>query len=115
MKLQVQRENAVIRMKFKPFFKLVQRVFSKDPGASRKTLTSRVKKSAKEEEACEHLIHAKSLSVQGELFNIVDNEVALVWAKAIQSLPPFKLKFALNVAQDTLPTQCEFGTVEERK
>jgi hypothetical protein len=51
----------------------------------------------------ERLKHSLSLEVQGELFKIVHQDAAAVWAKTTPNLPSAQMKFALNAASDTLP------------
>ena len=99
-RIQVQKETIALRSKFKPYL-FAQEIFSQDPGISRKALSKRVKNSMKQCEASEYLAHAKDLPVQGKLFQLVDQEATLIWSKAVQTLPPNKLKFILNAAQDS--------------
>lgn len=54
-------------------------------------------------DAEERLDHAKSLTKQGELHHLVEENAAALWSEVVQKLPPECIKFALNSAQDTLP------------
>ena len=49
------------------------------------------------------LEHSLSLETQGKLFHLVDSTASAVWSRVIQSLPSARMKFALNLATDTLP------------
>ena len=74
-----------------------------NPGGKRQTLMKCTRKLVEAEDAEERLDHAKSLKLHGQLHHIVDDDAATVWSDVVQRLPPECLKFALNVAQDTLP------------
>ena len=100
--LQVQKENKAVRQKFKPAC-AVQRVFSEDPGATRKSLIRKVRQLAQHLEQEKRLSHATSLQVQGKLFDVTTKEAGVAWSCAIQSMSSPHLKFSLNAVQDTLP------------
>ena len=50
----------------------VQQVFAVDPGASPKSLSPRSKKCVQSDEVAERLAHAATLKVQGQIFELVE-------------------------------------------
>ena len=102
VKERIDKESQQQRAKFRPFT-LAQQAYSANPGASGRAVSNRAKKMVGNEVRRKYLEHSMSLNTQGKLFQLVDNNASSVWAKAIQTLPPTEMKFALNAANDTLP------------
>ena len=82
---------------------MAREVIATDPGARRQTIPKRAKTLVLTEGVEGQLDHAKFLTKQGHLHELVDDEAATLWSEVVQKLPPEGLKFALNAAQDTLP------------
>ena len=102
VKERIDKESQQQRAKFRPFT-LAQQAYSANPGASGRAVSNRAKKMVGNEVRRKYLEHSMSLNTQGKLFQLVDNNASSIWAKAIQTLPPTEMKFALNAANDTLP------------
>jgi len=98
----IRREEAQKRALHQPML-VAREALCEDPGMSRQTLAKRAKVKVTKEDATARLEHAKSLECQGQVFREVDETAASLWAKAVLTLSPDRLKFALNAAQDTLP------------
>ena len=77
---------------------LVGEVIAEDPCARCRTVLQRVKTLVVTEEAGERLDHAKSLTRQGQLHSLVDEDAAALWSDVVQKLTPECLKFVLNAA-----------------
>ena len=100
--IQINKEEAQKRTKFNPML-VAREVIAADPGARRRTVMQRAKTLVVTEVAGQRLDHAKSLTKQGQLHSLVDEDAAALWSEVVQKLPPECLKFVLNAAQDTLP------------
>ena len=77
-------------------------IMSDDPGAKQGTLEAH-QKHCGDKGYGETLDHAISLATQCQLHHLVENDAATMWSEVVQKLPPERMKFALNAAQDTLP------------
>ena len=78
-------------------------LMAENPGSNKKALVTKVKATVTEDDARERLQHAQSLECQGQVFRCTEEDVANIWSKTVQKLPPDVLKFSLNAVQDTLP------------
>ena len=75
-----------------------------DPGVKRQILIKLTKILVANEDTDERLNHAQSLTLQGQLHFLVDDNTASLWCEVVQKLVPECMNVALNAAQDTLPT-----------
>ena len=82
---------------------MAREVIATDPGARHQTILKRAKALVLTEGVEGQLDHAKSLTKQGQLHELVNDEAATLWSEVVQKLPPEGFKFTLNAAQDTLP------------
>ena len=65
------------------------------------------------EDSEERLAHATPLPVQGQLHHLTDSNAASLWSDVVHTLPPECSKFALNVAQDTLPHNANLSVLRK--
>ena len=112
-KIHTQREESQRRAKFLPML-TAREVMAADPGAKRHTIMKHTEILVATEDREVRLDHARSLTTQGQLHHLVDDDASSLWSEVVQKLPPECMKFALNAAQDTLPPQCQLVPVEER-
>ena len=68
-----------------------------DPGAKYQTLMKCTKSLVATEDPEERLDHAQSLTLQGQLHHLVDDDTASLWPEVVKKLPPECMKFALIV------------------
>ena len=101
-RIQVLKEESQKRSQFQPIL-LAREVIASDPGARQQTILKQAKTLVLTEGVERQLDHTESLTKQGQLHELVDDEAATLWSEVVQKLPPADLKFALNVAQATLP------------
>ena len=97
-----QREVNLQRSLFRPHQEVVE-VMKENPGASKKTVLSRVKTKIQAEDTAARLAHTSSLPVQGLTVRKFEGHAAQNWSTAISNLPEWTFKFALNAVTDTLP------------
>ena len=64
---------------------------------------SAAKRTTQQAEDVRRETELKSLEKQGQMMRAVTPDGAILWSKAVQSLPAEQMKFALNAAVDTLP------------
>ena len=98
----IQREKSQVRTLFKPV-SFSRDVMKDDPGVRRQILTKRVKCAVSVEDAMARKKHMESLPVQGQMMR-VGSYAADIWATAVSRLGSEAMKFVLNAATDTLPT-----------
>ena len=84
-KLRIQKEENQQRLHFKPML-VARAAMVADPGASRKGLADRAKRTVKTSEVDERLHHAKSLASQGELHHLVEDDAATLWSETAYHL-----------------------------
>jgi hypothetical protein len=104
-KHQLCLETANNRQKFRPS-ETAQLVMDAHPGVHRKVLVKRVRNLIAAEEGEELATSLHALPQQGGMARHFEGNAAAVWAKCLEKLPPEPLRFALNAAVDTLPTNC---------
>ena len=83
---------------------LVDNLRSADRAQSQRALSGAAKIMLSEEEANQHYSHLSQLPAQGEMARSWGEISPELWVKAVQGLPPDVMKFAINAAIDTLPT-----------
>ena len=95
-------ESLLTRKKFKPT-EVVIDAMKEDPAYNRKTLKSVVKRTCNDGDEHVRKDHLCQLTRQGVMNWISTSSSAVVWAEALEGLPPETFKFALNASHDTLP------------
>ncbi|CAI8036211.1 hypothetical protein GBAR_LOCUS20310 [Geodia barretti] len=75
-----------------------------DRAQTRRALSGAVKTLLAEEEADQNHLHLCQLSSQREMARVWGEYSPQLWVKAVQSLPPEVMKFAINASSNTLPT-----------
>ena len=100
---QQSLEMASKRQKFRPA-ETAQQVMDAHPDAGRKVLVKRVRNLIASEEGEELATALHVLPQQGEMVRHFEGNSAAIWARCLEKLPPEPLRFALNAAVDTLPT-----------
>ena len=113
-RIQVLKEESQKRSQFQPIL-MAREVIAAAPGARRQTILKRAKTLVLTKGVEKQLDHAKSLTKQGQLNELVDDEAAALWSEVVQKLPPEGLKFALNAAQDTLPHNANLSVWRRRE
>ena len=86
-RIQLLKEESQKRSQFQPML-LAREVIATDPGARRQTILKREKTLVLTEGVEGQLDHAKSLTKQGQLHELVDDEAATLWSEVVQKLPP---------------------------
>ena len=100
--LQLEDEREKQQSKFKPaMFVDDLRI---DRAQTRRALSGAVKTLLAEEEADQNHLHLCQLSSQREMARAWGESSPQLWVKAVQSLPPEVMKFAINASSNTLPT-----------
>ena len=99
---KTQAEATAKRQVFKPFQEVVQ-VMKEDPGANRKAIASRAKKTMEEKDTFVRVEHCRSLMVQGQTLRQFEDRAPEVWSTTVTNMPEHLLKFAMNAVTDTLP------------
>ena len=97
-------ENCRQRQKFQPFntAQLVLDAQSSNPRPQ--AMVKRVRSFVAAEEEEERISNLQGLPCQGEMIRRFEATAGAIWAKCIANLPPEPVKFVLNAAVDTLPT-----------
>ena len=83
---------------------MVQQVLDENPNRSRHALTKAAKTAVALKEVEELTDQLHTLPKQGEMARHLEGNAANLWAKSVGQLPPEPMKFALNAALETLPT-----------
>ena len=102
-RLHLCEEKGNHRVKFKPAV-MVDEIRSQNPTKGRKALAQTAQVLVAEEDANHQHEHLCRLSSQGGMARCWVWESPQLWVRAVQNLPPEPMKFALNAALDTLPT-----------
>ena len=101
--LKLDDERKRLRAKFRPAM-LIDDLRSADHAQSRRALSGAAKTMISEEEANQNYLHLSQLPAQGEMARSWGDTSPELWVKAVQGLPPDVMKFSINAAIDTLPT-----------
>ena len=101
--LSLEEESKWQRRRFKPAT-LVNSICDDNPNQSRRAVNGAVKSILVEEEVDQRHQTLCRLPSQGEMARAWDESSPAVWVMATQNLPPEPLKFILNAAQNTLPS-----------
>ena len=101
--LHLCEEKGNHRVTFKPAV-MVDEIKSQDPTKGGKALARTAQALVAEEDANQQHEHLCPLSSQGGMARCWVGKFPQLWVRAVQNLPPELMKFALNAALDTLPT-----------
>ena len=112
-----RKEQSKQREAFQPFSKVVEAI-KNEPGASKKTIKTRVKNTVQKQDDEFKWEHSKNLQVQGQMLRQFEDNSAATWINAISQLPGHIFKFAENAVKDTLPHNTNlhlWGKLESRE
>ena len=103
--LRLAEEEARQRLKFRPAA-MVNSILTQEPSKSRRALTGAAKTFLAEEEDEERHQALCQLPAQGEMARVWGNTCSsqVLWARAVQDLPPEPMSFVLCASLDSLPT-----------
>ena len=96
-KIRTQKEESQQRAAFRPML-MAREVMAADPGAKCQTLMKLTKSLVATVDAEERLNHAQSLTSQGQLHQLVDDDAVSLWSEVVQKLPPECMKFSEKLA-----------------
>lgn len=101
--LCLMEERGKQRVLFRPA-SLVDDILSQAPSQSQQAVSRAAKTLIMDEEADKRHQQLCCLPTQGEMARQWEGKSPELWVKAVQTLPPEPMKFALNASLDTLPT-----------